>query len=307
MLPRIVRIGRDNSTFQGLKALRTSRSRRQRTGTFIVEGVEPVTAAVANVWECEALIVESGRRLSAWATGVIETAGAATRYELESTLMAGLSGRAEGSELLAVFRMRADDVARLPIHDRLLAAAFDRPSSHGNLGTSIRSCEAFGVDGVIISGHGVDVYDPATITASRGALFAIPVVRVASADDVFAWSDTVRGAVGACSVVGAETGAGGEVWSHDFRGATIVVAGSERPGLSRAYRERCDALVTIPMSGSVSSVNVSVATSIVLYEITRQRRAPGPATYPTAAEFAVDRHPAELGGLIPFPRRGFVV
>ena len=114
-------------------------------------------------------------------------------------------------------------------------------------------CEAFGVDGVIISGHGVDVYDPATITASRrGALFAIPVVRVASADDVFAWSDTVRGAVGACSVVGAETGAGGEVWSHDFRGATVVVAGSERPGLSRAYRERCDALV------ANSNVGVSV-------------------------------------------------
>ena len=103
-------------------------------------------------------------------------------------------------------------------------------------------------------------------------MFAIPVVRVASADDVFAWSRTVREVVGGCSIVGAETTAGREVWSHDFRGATIVVAGSERPGLSRAYREQCDALVTIPMSGSVSSVNVSVATSIVLYEIARQRR-----------------------------------
>ena len=98
------------------------------------------------------------------------------------------------------------------------------------------------------------------------------MVRVASAEEVFAWSDTVRGAVGGCSVVGAETSAGGEVWSYDFRGAIIVVAGSERPGLSRSYRERCDALVTIPMSGSVSSVNVGVATSIVLYEIARQRR-----------------------------------
>ena len=169
MPPRIVRIGRDNSTFQGLKALRTSRSRRQRTGTFIVEGVEPVTAAVANVWECEALIVESGRRLSAWATGVIDTAGAATRYELESDLMAGLSGRAEGSELLAVFRMRADDVARIPIHDRLLAAAFDRPSSPATWAHRSGRARRLASTASIISGHGVDLYDPATITASRGA------------------------------------------------------------------------------------------------------------------------------------------
>jgi tRNA G18 (ribose-2'-O)-methylase SpoU len=276
MPSRVVRIGRDNSTFQGLTALRTNRTRRQRTSTFIVEGVEPLTAALANGWECEAVICESGRRMSAWASGVIDSAGGATRYEVERELMAGLSGRAESSELLAVFRMRDDDLARIPVHGGLLVAAFDRPSSPGNLGTSIRSCEAFGVDGAIISGHGVDLYDPATISASRGAIFAIPVVRVASADDVFAWAATVRGVVGGCSVVGAETEADREVWAHDFRGATIVVAGSERPGLSRAYRERCDALVTIPMSGSISSVNVSVATSIVLYEIARQRRVVAP-------------------------------
>jgi 23S rRNA (uridine2479-2'-O)-methyltransferase len=284
MASRVVRIGRDNSTLQGLKALRTNRSRRQQTGTFIVEGVEPVTAAVTNGWDCEALICESGRRLSAWATGVVETTRAATRYEVERDLMAGLSGRTEGSELLAVFRVRPDDLSRIPIDAGLLVTVFDRPSSHGNLGTSIRSCAAFGVGGVIVSGHGVDPYDPATISASRGALFAIPVVRVPSAADVFAWAERVRGVTGGCSVVGAETGADREIWSHDFRGPTILVAGSERPGLSRAYRERCDALVTIPMSGSVSSMNVSVATSIVLYEITRQRRAGGVITGRTADE-----------------------
>src|SRR3954470_2639158 len=101
MPSRVVRIGRDNSTFQGLTALRTSRSRRQRTGTFIVEGVEPITAARANGWECDAVICESGMRMSAWARGIVDSAGAATRYEVESDLMTGLSGRAGSSELLA--------------------------------------------------------------------------------------------------------------------------------------------------------------------------------------------------------------
>ena len=273
MSQRVVRIGRDNSTFQSLRGLRTSRSRRHRTGTFIVEGVEPITSACSNGWECDALIYQSDGRLSAWATGVIDGAAAATRYEIAPELLENLSGKSEASELLAVFRTRPDDLARIPVRPGLLAAAFDRPSNCGNLGTFIRSCEAFGVQGVIISGHGVDLYDQATITASRGALFAMPVVRVASADEVLAWAASVRNALGSCTLVGAETDADRDVWSHDFRGPTIVVAGSERPGLSRAYRERCDALVRIPMSGSAASLNVSVATSVVLYEVVRQRRA----------------------------------
>jgi 23S rRNA (uridine2479-2'-O)-methyltransferase len=273
MPQRVVRIGRDNSTFQALTALKTSRPRRHRTRTFLVEGVEPITGALANGWECEALICETGRRLSTWAKGVIDAVAGATLYELSPDLLESLSRKSNASELLAVFRMRADDMARIPVKARLLVAAFDRPSNHGNLGAFIRSCEAFGVDGVIISGHSVDLYDQATITASRGALFAIPIVRVASAEEVLAWAEQVRGVLGNCALVGAETDADRDVWSHDFRGPTIVVAGSERPGLSRAYREHCDALVRIPMSGSVSSVNVSVATSIVLYEVARQRHA----------------------------------
>jgi 23S rRNA (uridine2479-2'-O)-methyltransferase len=274
MSQRVIRIGRDNSTFQSLRALRTSRTRRHRTGTFLVEGVEPVTSAFAGGWGCEAVISESGRRLSTWAAGVLELAADATHYEIDRELLEGLSGKSDVSELLAVFRMRPDDIGRLPIRPRLLVAAFDRPSSTGNLGSSIRSCEALGVHGVIISGHGVDLYDAGTITASRGALFALPVVRVSSAEDVLRWAESVRGILGTCQVVGAETDADRNVWDQDFRPPTIVVAGSERPGLSRAYRDGCDALVRIPMAGAVSSVNVSVATSIVLYEVARQRRAP---------------------------------
>jgi 23S rRNA (uridine2479-2'-O)-methyltransferase len=276
MSERVIRIGRDNSTLQSLRALRTNRTRRHKTGTFVVEGVEPITAAVANGWDCEAVIYRSGGRLSAWAAGVIESASAAARYKVTPDLLGGLSGKTDTSELLAVFRMRADDLGRVPVHARLLAAVFDRPSNCGNLGTVIRSCHAFGVQGVVISGHGVDLYDPATVTASRGALFALPVVRVAAADDVVVWSASVRDALGGCTLVGAETDADCDLWSHDFRGPTIVVAGSERAGLSRAYRERCDALVRIPMDGRVPSINVGAAMSIVLYEAARQRRPGGP-------------------------------
>jgi TrmH family RNA methyltransferase len=64
-----------------------------------------------------------------------------------------------------------------------------------------------------------------------------------------------------------------ELSAHDFRPGTVVLLGNEARGLSQGYQQMCDAIVRIPMSGSVSSLNVSVAASIVLYEASRQRRA----------------------------------
>ena len=74
------------------------------------------------------------------------------------------------SELIAVVSIPEDDLSRIKIKDNMLVVIFDRPSSHGNFGTLIRSCEALKVDGVIVTGHSIDIYDPKTIRASIGAL-----------------------------------------------------------------------------------------------------------------------------------------
>src|SRR3954463_15178315 len=100
MPPRVVRIGRNNSTFQALSGLRTSRNRRHKTRTFLVEGVEPINSALRNGWPCNALIYESGGTLSAWAAGIVESTQAETRYEIAPDLLANLSAKSETSELL---------------------------------------------------------------------------------------------------------------------------------------------------------------------------------------------------------------
>jgi 23S rRNA (uridine2479-2'-O)-methyltransferase len=155
----------------------------------------------------------------------------------------------------------------------LLALVLDTPSNPGNLGTIVRSCDALGADGVIVTGHAVDVYDPATITASRGSIFAVPVVRLDSPAAVARWVAAARQAIGECVIVGADEKGSVELSAHDFRPGTVVLLGNEARGLSQGYQQMCDAIVRIPMSGSVSSLNVSVAASIVLYEASRQRRA----------------------------------
>jgi TrmH family RNA methyltransferase len=273
---RRLHVSTANSAFQGFESLLGNRTKRHRTRTFVVEGVLPLTRALEHGWRFAAVLHETGVRLSAWAEDLIARAAAPLRYELTPDLLARLSGRAEGSELLAVVEMPPDDLARIPIAAPFAVAVMDRPGSPGNLGTIVRSADALGARGVIVTGHGADPYDPATITASRGSLFALPTVAAASHHDVLAWVDEVRARLGDCVVAGADEHGAVDAATCDFTRPTVIVFGNEARGVSRAYREACDTLVRIPMSGAASSLNVAAAASIILYEIARQRRSGPP-------------------------------
>ena len=268
---RRLHISTENSAFQVLESLLSNRVKRHRSRTFVLEGVQPITQALAHGWTFDAVIHESGAPLSDWACDVIARAEAAVRYEMTPELLGRLSGKTDTSELLAVVRMRDGSLAQIPTDERLLAVVMDRPGNPGNLGTLIRSCDALGASGLVVTGHAVDVYDPATITASRGSIFAVPVVQAASHAEVLQWVASVRARLGRCDLVGTDEHADTDVAAHDFTAPTVLVVGNETHGLSRAYRDACDAVVRIPMSGSASSLNVSVAASIAVYEVARQR------------------------------------
>ncbi len=273
MTSETVSITRRNSAYQILEALLANRQKRHATRTFLVEGVQPINMALTHGWKFAAVIHRRGAALSSWATNVIERASAPMRYQLAGDLLDGLSRKDEGSELLAVLQMPPDDLERIPVRPDLLVGVIDRPANPGNLGTLIRSCDAFGAHGLLVSGHAVDIYDPATITASRGSLFVVPVVRVKSPGEVAAWLTAVRRLVPGCRAVAADERAERDIAAHDFSLPTVAVFGNEARGVSRAYRELCDAEVRIPMLGAASSLNLGVAASIVFYEVLRQRQA----------------------------------
>jgi len=271
--PQRLPISTANSTFQVIESLIANRVKRHRSRTFVLEGVQPITRALAHGWTFDAVLCQQGARLSEWAAEVIRTSGAPVCYELSAGLLETLSRRDEGSELLAVVQMAGDDLSRIDVQAPFTAIVIDRPGSPGNLGTIVRSADALGARGVVVSGHGVDLYDPATIAASRGSLFAVPAVAVPSHDAVLAWVDRVRATLGACTLVGADERATTDLADCDLTGPLVTVLGNETHGLSRAYRAACDRLIRIPMQGSASSLNVGVAASIVLYEVARQRAA----------------------------------
>ena len=150
---------------------------------------------------------------------------------------------------------------------------FDRPSSPGNLGSSIRSAHAFGADGIIITGHAVDIYDPFVVRGSMGAIFGMPVSTAPSHTDVQAWVAAARAAGFNYKVVGSSSKSEEQLSQCALSGPTLLVLGNETVGMSRGYKEMCDTTVTIPIVGELSSINVRCAASILLSEVSRQRAA----------------------------------
>lgn len=268
------RITSRNARFQVLQTLLSNRTKRHRAGEFIVQGVRPITMAIENGWEIRALLYDSERSLSSWARDRLKSVSSAEKIAVAPDLLAELSEKADGvAEVLAVVAMRPDDLKRIPVGPGFLGTVFDRPTQPGNIGAIIRSADAFGADGLITTGHAADAYDPKSVRASTGSFFAMPVVRAASPREVIDWVEAQRSL--GIPVVMAATDEHGEadISAFDLTQPVLILIGNETTGLSNAWREAADVTLSIPMTGSASSLNAANAASILLYEARRQRLA----------------------------------
>lgn len=275
MPPRTVRLFSENNDFQHAEVLRRNRQKRQAYREFFLEGVRPINLAIEHGWPIHAFFSSEEHGLSDWARNILRHSTANVHYDLPEQFLEKLSNKSEASELIAIVAIPDDDLSRIPLGDNPLVVVFDRPSSPGNLGTLIRSSDSLGVDGLIVTGHGVDLYDPETISASRGSLFALPTVRISGPKELLPWLDLLREQFDRLQVVAADEDAESVLWQQDFRLPSVVLLGNEKWGLSAAFRAAADVRTRIPMSGAASSLNVAVAGSIVLYEISRQRGGAG--------------------------------
>jgi tRNA G18 (ribose-2'-O)-methylase SpoU len=267
-----VRVSSRNARFQVWQALLANRNKRQRAGEFLVQGVRPISIAVQHDWPIRALIHDADRPLSRWAQDLLREQRGAERISMAADLLAELGEKDETApELVAVMEMPPDDLDRIKVEPDFLGVVFDRPTGPGNIGSIIRSADAFGADGLIVTGHAADVYDPKSVRASTGSIFALPSVRVPSHREVMEWVTARRTEGIPIVIVGTDEHGSADIFDYDLTQPTLLLIGNETSGLSAAWKDLADQLVRIPMTGSASSLNAANAATAVLYEASRQR------------------------------------
>ena len=276
-----IHIGKRNASYQQLQGLKDNRTKRLRQGAFFVEGVRNINQAIAADWNIRSLIYTEGER-SDWAGNILASVRTEVNYQLTRELMAELSGKEDVSELMAVVEMKkpwswpdagtGTGTGQQAAEDPLLVL-FDRPGNKGNLGTILRTCDALGADGLILTGHGVDPYDPEVLQASMGSFFRVPLWQAKSNEELDAFLGKLRKKYPALQLVGTTSHREKPVYRQPLTGPVVILLGNETQGLSHRYREMADVLCSIPMAetSSASSLNVGCAASILLYEAARQR------------------------------------
>lgn len=276
-MSKLTKIFAKNAAYQKLEVLKTNRAKRTNYGEFIIEGVRNINEAVRNNWKIVSWIFPTDTNLSDWAENHIEKIQTHENLMLSKDLMREISGKSDTSELMAVALMADNSIERFnKFTSPPLIALFDRPSNRGNLGTVIRSCDAFGINGLIVTGHGVDLYDSETITATMGSFFNVKTARPESNQQLLDWITDMKQSYG-LQIIATTAHEEKPINIIDFTIPSLILIGNETDGLANFLYEISDVKATIPMaeSSSASSFNVACAASIVFYEAICQRSCTG--------------------------------
>lgn len=245
----------------------SSRRERDRSGWFFVEGLRFVSQAFEHHAPVQTLVTVPKMLTHPYAQALLRRAACAHVPVLEVSPEVFLHhSRAEEPQWIgAIVPQRWEPISGILPGDGLCWLAYDTVHSPGNLGTIIRTADAVGAAGLILIGNDVDPHNPATVRATMGALFAQRLVRTTPAE-FDAWRRLHN-----CALVGTSPHAECDFQSVRYPRPLVLWMGGERQGLSPEQQSQCDLMVRIPMAGSSDSLNLAVATGVMLYELFHQR------------------------------------
>jgi TrmH family RNA methyltransferase len=259
-------LGPRHPQVQRLRALVRDRPARAAEHAFVLEGPRLVTAALDRGTPLEAVFL--GYRARPAFGPLVERleASGVPVLDLREGVLEKVGATRTPQPVLGVAPIRPASLPGLPARgDVLVAVGVADP---GNLGTIVRGAEAAGVTGVVVADESVDPYNPKAVRASAGAVLGVPIVEVADA----ATALDALGGTGRRRVGTAARG-GRPVDELDPAVPVALVVGNEARGLDDDLAARLDAVVTVPMHGAADSLNVAMATTVVLFDLDRRRAA----------------------------------
>ena len=254
-----------NPIIKDIKAL-SQKKGREETGTFMAEGLKLVIDALELGWAINTLIYAKNAKDKPLVTKVAARTVAAGGLVLEVSekVLSAITRRDNPQMVVGVFKTKWRSLSDIRPAANETYIALDRVRDPGNLGTIIRTADAAGASGVILVGECTDPFSLETVRATMGSVFALPVTR-ATPEEFLAWKKGAGVSVVATHLAGAV-----DYRKVDYKKKPIVVLmGNEQQGLPDQLAKEADQLARIPQAGLADSLNLAVATAVMLFEARR--------------------------------------
>ncbi len=239
------------------------RKEREASGLFLAEGLKIVTEAIDLAQTPRFLLHGPGADHPVLQRVVRATLKAGGEVvEVSREVLEKIARRDNPQAVLGVFPQRFTDIIRLEPSAAACWVALQAVRDPGNLGTIVRTADAAGCGGVILVGECCDPFSVEAVRATMGSIFAVPIYRL-TVEAFLSWRVGWPG-----SVVGTLLSAEVDYRAAGYRAPSLILMGNEQAGLSSELAGACDMSVKIPMRGRADSLNLSVATGIMIYAAT---------------------------------------
>lgn len=241
---------------------------RQESGQFFIEGLRTVGEAVQVGVPLEALVIAPELLVSDFGQSLVEHPHVRNTETIavSADVYRSLAHKDGPQGIGAIARQQWQNFGDIQVKETDIWVALDAIADPGNLGTIMRTADSVGARGVILLGQSTDPYDPAAVKASMGALFSLNLIQT-EWETFKQWQSNNQ-----LLLVGASDSAADDYQQIHYQKPVVLLMGSERHGLSSEKIAACDRMARIPMMGRSDSLNLAVATAVLLYEIFNQNR-----------------------------------
>lgn len=255
-----------NPVFKSLKSLGDKKGRKAE-GLFLAEGLRVCTEALQTGHVPRTLIFAADAEGHPLTAALIAATTAAGNMAIRATrdLLHRLTGKDNPGAVAAAYPIPGTGLDRIDRTTAPIWVVAENLKDPGNLGTMLRTCDAVGAGGIILLGQSCDPFSLEAVRASMGALFTRTIAQ-ATGEAFFDWLRRGPGTLVGAALDGATI----DYRAHRFTAPTFLFMGNEQSGLPAADAAACDALVRLPMRGTADSLNVAVATAVLLYEALNQ-------------------------------------
>ncbi len=254
-----------NKLIKEIKLLHKKKDRWKKK-SFFIEGIKSVEQCIKSGGKIKYIVYSSellNRDIESFLSNAIDQNY--NIYKLSEDIFKEISDTDNPQGILAVVEFNEYKLNDIFKEDNFFII-LDRVQDPGNLGTIIRTADAFGANGVIVTSGCVDVYNPKTIRSTMGSIFQIPIIHI---NDIIEAIDILKSKN--INIISSSLDTDKYSYDIDFKRDCALVVGNEAKGISARVINASDKLVKIPMTGEAESLNAAVASGVLMYEVLRQR------------------------------------